>query len=357
MKKIIASIILLAIGQNLFPCDACNFLEYGNLQNQHYASISYKHRSLNGYNTGVQTNQFSLNGSGNFANAHVVQGANDSIYFTQEDEEAFRSIELRLNFNLKNNWNILAILPYNTHKVYFKKIIRNKKLGSLVSPQEDSTNTIKGLGDVSVYLEKYWIVKKGDWKAYLRFSPGIQIPTGKTDASEGSFVFDPVVQPGMGVFNAMLRTNNTLIYRARFGGNIGFNYAKSLGKVENTGLNTNTVGNLVPEYEFGDRVNGQLNVFYITNFYNYTQWIPTVGLYYENVQANKENGEELTTGGSVLFQQIGLEMMHNQFSVQAQFSLPILQDMNGVQIENAGMFTLSGVYRFGKKEEGEIVNP
>jgi len=256
-------IFLMFASVNAIACDACNFLEYGNLQNKSYLSLNYRHRALNGYNFNNQINNFSFNGAGNFKVFHQV--GNDSITSSQEDQEVFRSIELKINLNLKNNWNIIVSLPYNTHKVYFEEVTRS--LSGISFDQSDSTNSVSGLGDVQLYLEKYWIIEEGQWKLYVRLSPGVQIPTGQSGISENGQVFDPVIQPGMGVLAFLLRTNNTLIYNARLGFSLGANLLKAQKKdlSENSILAGFVSSSGVTSYQFGTRYNLGLSSVYILN--------------------------------------------------------------------------------------------
>ena len=303
MRILFLSLFFMSINY-VFACDACATLEYGNIQNKNYINLSYAHRALNGYNTSGFYNQFSFNGQGNFKALHQV--SSDSIVNSQEDQEAIRSYELLLNYHLKNNWFLRATLPYNIQKVYFKEII------SLTKPISDSSNTLAGLGDMSVYLEKAWRLKVKDWMAYLRLSPGIQLPTGKDNLNSGTFIFDPASQPGSGVYAFLFRTNNTLVYKGRLGFNVAFNYKKSqIKKMPENSIFSIVSGQAYNRYQFGDRLNTQINSFYILNFYHVSQWIIRTGVRFEKTDADIIDAEKIDDiGGDVLFAQFGFCLLY-----------------------------------------------
>ena len=337
-------------------CDVCSFLEYGNLRNQHYLSLSYRHRALNGYNISGQNNQFSLNGGGNFKTLHQVTNPNTEITNSQEDQEVFRSYEVKFSLNFKNNWNIIASIPYNIHRVYFKEVTTTDDLASPpVFEVSDSTNTVSGIGDIRLFFEKYWIVKNKKWTFFARLSPGVQLPVGESRKSQNGQLFDPVIQPSMGVWGGMLRTHNTLIHRDR----LGFSLAATMLKVQKKEVSDNSIlasllntSTSTLSYQFGNRYNLQCQAFYIFNYYQAIKIIPSIGLYAEAVQADKLDNEKIDDlGGNSLFGQIGLELLYSDYSLQFNYLPNLANKMNGTQIENAGMFNASIVYRFGKKED------
>jgi len=355
LRRPLVLVLFSFFAQSALACDVCSFLEYGNLRNQHYLSLGYRHRALNGYNISGQNNQFSLNGGGNLKTLHQVTNPNTEITNSQEDQEVFRSYEVKFSLNLKKNWNIIASIPYNIHRVYFKEVIITDDLASPpVFEITDSTNKVSGIGDIRLFFEKYWILKNKKWTFFARLSPGVQLPVGESRKSQNGQLFDPVIQPSMGVWGWMLRTHNTLIHRDRLGFSLAANVLKAQKKEisDNSILTSLSNNNITLSYQFGNRYNLQCQAFYIFNYYQAIKIIPSMGLYAEAVQADKLDNEKIDDlGGSSLFGQIGIELLYSDYSLQLNYLPNLANKMNGTQIENAGMLNASIIYRFGEKED------
>ena len=97
-----------------------------------------------------------------------------------------------------------------------------------------------------------------------------------------------------------------------------------------------------------------LNVFYITGKYTNFKWIPKMGLYIENaVQDELNEVKQEDTGGNILFFNIGNDFAYKDLHLQTLFQMPIAENLNGEQLQNAGRFVIGLIYNFSYKESKE----
>ncbi|UCS91786.1 hypothetical protein KZP23_13680 [Echinicola marina] len=358
MKKH-ALIIMLLLALPFFnkeakACDSCNFFEYSLLENRSYIGLFYRHRAFGGYDQygyaspPPVTNSYLANAFQNGATAkyspnarvqgvdqvnqdmivmHEPEGTGLYVNKTDQDWETYQTVELRGNFMFKNKWNFTFLLPYESNKVHYEKMLE------LPNPVQDTTISVHGWGDLTLAADRIFYVYHK--KSRHTFRPGLAIvaPTGQSRkvANNGSLI-DPIIQPGTGSWSYVARFNYQLFY-TKTGLNAGFSFKESSEGAQN--------------YQFGNSLNASLTGFYqiIVN----KDWllVPNIGAYFEQAQKDTWEGEKQTlTGGKVLFAQGGLDINRKDFTFSFLWQNPLHQNLNGNQIHHGNRLSIGFIKAF-----------
>ena len=254
----------------------------------------------------------------------------------QDDYESFQTIELRFNYNHKNKWNFLAILPYRYNNNHFEKVY--PPIGQVF----DSTTVTQGFGDIILGAQRLSIYETAIWRHQFKYGIGLSLPTGYSQlrASSDAPLNDPSHLPGKGATDLMLRLNYTGSKDDKLGFKANAIYAFSLKKAANASISNQPlqVGIESYNYRFGNRFALDGLVFYVIGK-SQMKFIPKTGYsfnYVDNDQLNAESLED--TGGFINYANVGFDLVFGKFTWQNMFSLPFQQTANGTQIENTGKF-------------------
>ena len=333
MKIFLIILVTLSTIINSLGCDICPIDEYSTIRNRGYVGVFYRYSLFQGYNyLPEQSNPFSLAPKSRIKKHNVFQDEN--FYEDSEnDYESFQTIELRFNYNYKNKWNFLLILPYHYNVNYFDKV--TPQIGQTF----DSTTVTSGLGDIILGIQRLNLYETKTWRHQFKYGLGLSIPTGNSELrSNGNAPYnDPSHLPGKGATDLILRTNYTGSKDDRFGLKINILYATSLNKAKSgniTGIPSNKLE--VTDYRFGNRISTDGLFFYVLGKTQF-KIIPKIGYSFSTANQDKANAEILdNTGGNIGFGNIGLDIVFGRFTWQTMFSKPIHQNLNGQQLNYTG---------------------
>ncbi|AWW29319.1 hypothetical protein DN752_03715 [Echinicola strongylocentroti] len=359
-KKLIILFITLTfplLSKEAKACDSCNFFEYSLLQNRSYIGLFYRHRQFGGYDqygysspspgTAIVTPNLT-NGFENGATTKYVPNARKGIFpaidqdfivmhepegtglyvnKTDQDWETYETVELRGNFTLQNKWNFTFILPYESNRVHYQKML------DLPNPVQDTTLTVHGWGDLTVAADYIHYIYND--KARHTFRPGLAIvaPTGQSNkVASNDSPFDPIIQPGTGSWSYVARLNYQLFY-TKTGLNAGFSYKQSTEGAQN--------------YQFGNSFNASAIGFHQLSFKDDWMLVPNAGAYYEQSQEDTWTGEkQQLTGGKVAFAQAGLDINRQEWTLSLMWQTPVYQDLKGNQIHHQDRISIGIIKAF-----------
>jgi hypothetical protein len=228
-------------------------------------------------------------------------------------EDYFNSVEWRGRFELHPRIQVSAILPMTLHR-------RNRQEG---------VEELNGLGD-AVVLINYLVFDNSDslhLRVRHRLSAGLgtKMPTGAYRTVQSDADANPNFQRGTGSWDYL------------------FNLAYTL-RLENTGMHIegtyryNTANEAA--YRFGNRVDIAATAYWLSAP-GQVQWMPTLGLHYEQSEWNEEKGYYRTdTGGDALLANAGLEAYWQQFNLGASYSYPLAQHWNNDRIDAKSRFSI-----------------
>ncbi|GGZ38687.1 hypothetical protein GCM10007049_34810 [Echinicola pacifica] len=360
-KKPLVILLLICLSSVLTPeaqaCDSCNFFEYSLLQNRSYFGIFYRTRHFGGYdrygysgtlpNTAASLNSGSTNSLANqySPNArtsapaivdqinpdhqlmHEPEGTGLYVNKTDQDWETYQTVEVRGNFTLKNKWNFTFLLPYESNKVYYEKML------DLPNPSRDTTMTVHGWGDLTLAADFIHYIYSS--KARHTFRPGLAViaPTGQArKASAVGGLYDPIIQPGTDAWSYVLRFNYQLFIN-KTGLNAGANFKQSTEGAQS--------------YQFGNSVNASLVGFHQVSIAEKWLVIPNIGGYYESSKEDTWNDENQSlTGGNVLFGQAGMDLNHQDWTLSFLYQSPLTQNLNGNQIHHQDRMSIGFIKAF-----------
>ncbi|WP_229239683.1 hypothetical protein [Echinicola soli] len=338
-------------------CDSCNFFEYSLLQNRSYIGLFYRHRQFGGYDqygysspspgTALVTSKLPAgfeNGvvakyTPNARKAaspsidqdlivmHEPEGTGLYVNKTDQDWETYETVELRGNFTWKNKWNFTFILPFESNRIHYQKML------DLPNPVQDTTLTVHGWGDMTVAADYIHYIY--NTKARHTFRPGLAIvvPTGQSNkVASNNSPFDPIIQPGTGSWSYVARFNYQLFY-TKTGLNTGFSYKQSTEGAQN--------------YQFGSSFNASAIGFHQISLQDDWMLIPNAGAYYE--QSHKDtwtDEKQQLTGGKVVFAQAGLDVNRQEWTLSLMWQTPVYQDLNGNQIHHQNRISIGFIKAF-----------
>ncbi len=322
-------------------CDTCVMYEYNTVRNNSYVGLFYRYRVFNGFTTENHESNFSPK---NMRVSHAPLGDENIYISSPKSYEIFETYELRYNHNFKNKYNVMLIVPFLKNQNYFGDII------PLIGSSFDSLSVTQGIGDIIVSAERLIQIKKEEITHNIKIGMAASLPTGKFElTNEKGLITDPSHQLGNGSTNLLPRLRYQAILDQRWGLNFSTGYAFSLrqesGKVAN---------GLQSSYRFGNRLNINTNIFFITGKYTDFKWIPKMGVYYENVVSDQLNNISLDdTGGQAIFLNLGSDFAYQDLHIQAMYQLPVFESLNGEQLRNAGRIVLGLIYNFAYKDSNE----
>jgi hypothetical protein len=284
MKKIVLASILFFSLQDSFACDICGcssgnyFIGPFPLFHKYFLGTRYTFRSFKS----------------------VV--ANDPGQFSND---FYQTIELWGGWNIGRKWQVLAFVPYNINR----------------QNSDDGLTKSNGLGDITFIVNYNLLNKQSKDKGgnnvnqQLWVGGGLKIPTGKFSPDPNDIIPTAGNQAGSGSLDYLLNAMYA-VYIKNWGISSNVNYK----------INKKSDG-----YHFGDRFSSSAFVF--RSFTNgNTVFNPNAGLLYENLQANKLNGEKVPdSGGNALLAAAGLEIGFKKISAGFNIQLPVTQNFSNGQ--------------------------
>jgi hypothetical protein len=283
MKKIFILLLMLSV-QPLLACDICGcssgnyFLGPTPLFSRHFAGIRYSFRSY-----------------------HTELKSDDS----QFSKDFYQTTELWGGFKIKNNFQLLAFLPFNINH----------------SNTDDGIRNSHGFGDMTVIGNYNLLNKKSLNKDTLTvgqqlwFGVGLKIPTGKFEVDESEIVSSSNAQAGSGSLDFLLTGTYSLI-------------------IDDWGLSSNVnykINQTASDFRFGNRFTASVFGFRSFPKNNHTL-SPNIGLIYENLNPNQLDKIKIAdTGGNALLASIGLETRFEKVTIGFNAQLPLSSNLSNGQ--------------------------
>lgn len=251
----------------------------------------------------------------------VDQSGNDPSG-ADRDRTAWAAVSV-LGYGATSDLALFGILPYV-----------DKRLDVTVAG-ERRTRSASGMGDFSI-LGRYTVFRRDGPGRTFRIAPffGVETPTGDDDERDSFGLLPPSVQPGSGSFDpfaGVVVTYQTLQFQID---------AQASYKA-----NTEANG-----FEFGD-------VARLDGSFQYRLWPRRLGkgvpdFFYGVLEANlihqgrnRVGGtKNPDSGGTTLFISPGLQYVTKRWILEAGVQVPVLQELNGVALEND--FIVRGGFRF-----------
>lgn len=289
MKKYFFLFLVLLIKSNVLACDIC-----GCGAGSYYIGLMPQfHKNF----VGVRY-RYSI------FESHLGRSSQSSVFATQE---IFRTTEIWGRFYPHRKVQILAFLPYQFNTQLEKGIAKNLQgIGdAMVIANYNIFNT---LYDTTVFKHSLWL------------GSGIKLATGKYRYNESSSqqVANPNFQLGTGSYDFLLTANYTIRYR-KLGINADISYK----------VNTQNSQN----YQFGNRLSANLQLFYIRNIGN-IGFMPNTGVYLENSATDKRNNYYVeNTGGNLLAATMGIDIFFKNLSAGLNYQIPTIQNLADGQIK------------------------
>lgn len=216
---------------------------------------------------------------------------------------------------------------YNTMQVWARiPVVKKVQISTLIPyhfHNRESANgkqNISGIGDITILgmYQLYQTHKDSTVFVHsLQAGAGLKFPTGKFDeANNGSF--NPSYQVGTGSWDYLLATEY-VVKRKQFGLNTLLNYVI---KTEND-----------KNYRFGNQFNYSGTFFYLYEKEKYSI-APQLGFAGEVYEDNYQLGQKVrNTAGDIFMGKLGFEIGKDKFSLGANVMLPIVQNLNGGNLE------------------------
>lgn len=339
MKKLylfLAVVVSLAKGM---ACDACNLYEYTSLKNRSYAAFFYNNRLFNGYDHLGYSSKYTLTPNSTFQQKGT-HFPNSVIKPNQNDYELYQTFEARVNINLNDKYNLLFIVPHRKATLYFSEVYPE------VGPVTSQEVTISGIGDAIIGVERLNNYL-GVFTHRLKYGVAIKMPTGEHERRDAhNFMYDPVVQPGTGSWDFIFRATYLTVYEEKIGLSAFINARVNT----KSSIKPNPNDSESSQYKFGNRLNFNMNLFYILKKGD-LQLVPKSGVYYESAShdwlytSDTQNTVD-GTGGNTWFWNVGLDINYKVFTLQSMWQKPISDKLNGNQIGNAGRLMVGAIYNF-----------
>lgn len=248
-----------------------------------------------------------------FREQFVFDESGDDSSTARRDQKVWQFISV-LGYGVTPDLTLFAVVPYV-----------DKRL-ALTESGARRTRSAKGLGDVSLF-GRYTIYRQNWSGGTLRLAPflGVKAPTGGNDKTDHFGRLPASVQPGSGSwdpFGGVVLTYQTLDFQID----------------AQASYKANTEAN---NFEFGDvaRLDGSLQ---------YRLWPPNLGtgvpgFLYGVLEANLIHqgknasgaSSDPNSGGSQLFILPGLQYVTKRWIAEAGVQIPLVQDLNGTELENA----------------------
>jgi hypothetical protein len=228
------------------------------------------------------------------------------IFRTQEH---FNITEFWGRYYIGKKWQVLAFVPYAYN----------------IQQTKTKTNYLQGLTDISLLANYPIFVTQNKEKKFqhnFRAGIGIKLPTGKYRYQENVIdeVANPNFQLGTGSTDFMLNVSYIVRYK-KAGISSDLTYK----------INTKNSQN----YQFGNRLSGNIAFFYLQKLNNQIAVMPNIGIYFENSGLDKRNNQKINeTGGYFWANSLGMEVYFlKKFSVGFNYQNPFFQDLAFGQIK------------------------
>lgn len=303
MRTLIITVTLLLLSVKATGCDICGCSMGGS----YLGILPQFHKNFVGFRYSEQSSWAS----------HSKSRLASGIY---ESEERFRSYDLMTRFYPFNRLQAVVLLPY----LHFNK-----------TEDETSTQT-NGLGDVTL-MANYLVFDTGDslkrnWRQTITIGGGAKLPTGNYSQhnSDGTLL-NPNLQTGSGSVDFLAALSYTLRYR-RWG---------FIGSAQGR-LNTANKNN----YQFGNRVNGSVSVFYWQNIKRFSL-LPNIGAFTDWSLPNYDGNSEVEgTGGHISLATAGVDLYFGRFSAGFTYQHPIEQELGAGKVKGRDRFLATLNYIF-----------
>lgn len=328
MKRLIIIALILLHSRLLLACDACSIYEFSPLQAKSYVGLFYNYSFMNGYSSLNNRSNFTFNGSNlrSYNNAHTGHLVETKrVNPSQKDYESYQTIDVRLNYNLKNKWNFLINIPIAKNSIYFNEVIDNGLI-------DDSLRIHQGIGDILLAVDKVSIIENNSLKHTFKYGLGVFFPSG-TIKNEATI--DPAHYTGRGGYEPIFRVSYSLKVNQTWGTIANLSYSSGT-TFKSDELN----------YKFGQRYNLQTNLFYSLKTGN-SGFIPMVGIYYEHRGSDFQNKTQIEgTEINALFTNLSLGYSFKSSMIRLEWQEPIAQKTSDYQLKNSGRLNLMLLYNF-----------
>ncbi|MBX3101486.1 MAG: hypothetical protein KF690_03160 [Bacteroidetes bacterium] len=301
-------------------CDVCGcYFGLMPFERYHRTELMWRHSRFRGYRnippplpTAGGTATQVLNKTQHDPALHQDENRTGPLY-GDEDYERFHTVELRSSWFFTKRLNVAAVVPF---KYSLDKIGGNQ-------------NTYSGLGDISV-VPTYFPVWKDTTKWGIRWGVqlGVKAPTGRfaTDDPAG----EGLMQNGTGAWDFIPGTQVWLRWQ-KWGMAASASYRLSTSNAAGMRL-MNTL-------------NAQSVVFRRLRLGTRGQLLPGIGVYYENFDGAEYQEYWLAgTGGQMLSLHSALDVYWGKVGLTLQWQHPLVQDLLGTQMANAGRFNVGLAY-------------
>ncbi|MCS7018599.1 MAG: hypothetical protein RMJ87_06445 [Cytophagales bacterium] len=287
MKTLQTLFVFLTISTNAFACEICG-CGVGNF----YMGIMPQ---FNRHFVGVRYRQLSYD-------SHLGTGGTKNYLTTRE---LFQTAELWARFYPTQRIQTMVFLPYHFNRQ--------------TDYNQTFTKTLAGLGEATLLANYRLLDNVTDtlprrFRHNLLIGGGVKLPTARFrfDAADKQQVANPNFQLGSGSTDFLAN----LVYVVRMG-------KWGLSSDLNAKINTANADG----YHFGNRINGQLTLFYTRSICGIVL-MPYLGGFGEYSTLDNHQGFILSnTGGSATFAIAGLELYIGRISIGSNFQQPITQHL------------------------------
>lgn len=297
MKKNIVLVLLVSLlfFSNAFACDICGC---GNGS----SFVGLLPRSGNAL-VGVR-----------YQESHFTSHYYSNFYKT---EETYQTTELWGRFFPAKKLQTLVFLPYR----------QNERYG--VTSQISSKN--QGIGD-AIILAHYNVFNSfldstntSEISQNLMLGGGVKLPTGKFEERFSGDAINPNYQLGTGSTDFLL----SAIY---------------LIKYKNWGINTELGSRITTknkdDYQFGNRINGAVKLFYVKNI-NQFSVMPNAGVMVDYATQDKQKSSVvMNTGGYLMATSFGLEAYLKKLNIGFNYQMPLAEKLGGGEIKAKSQFQI-----------------
>jgi hypothetical protein len=331
MKSIFITLCFLVSIGIVNACDFCNcYVSINPLLKKNFVGVRY------------HFSPYSLN--------NLTESEIRNLNLNKKDFQELKSIyELHGQFYPIKKLQVLVMMPYvvNSENVFENSEPSNEHTHE---PSQTSTHThtptsakensftrhiVTGIGD-PIVLTNYNIYDKQGNDTFLTshslfIGGGIKVPIGRYQIAELSESHERLHLPGTGSFDYLLNINY-IVKRKLTGVSINSNYL--------------IAGTNNQQYKYGNRFNGKASVF--REFKRgYLYIFPNIGPYIEIADKDAYNHVvESNTGGMILNSQAALDIYYKNFSLNIEFQLPIVRQLNGIQSQLDYRFISGITYAF-----------
>ncbi len=331
MRKILLLSLLGLMTYQTTACDGCSMYEYSTIKNRSYVGLFYRYRVFNGYKHLGHTKKFYV---GTSAKTTHQNSGSLSYEKNSKDYEIYHSYEFRMNYAIKEKYNLLLVIPYQTAAVRYEKVFKE------MAPATDTTFSVSGMSDVIVSVERVFQKETETWQHNFKLGLGLKLPTGKYKTESELDIYHPTLQPGTGSWDGILRMNYVGLYANTLGFSGSFNYRM------NSGVRYEGEDGRELHYSFGNRLNMSFSTFYLITGIDF-RIAPRLGAYVEDYGYDyRYDFREEGTGGVSLFGNVGCDFTYRDLTLQLLLQAPVAENLHDEQIGNAGRFVSGLIYNF-----------